>query len=89
MFLFILCWCKEWKLLPDFLQKVKVLGKQFQPILTKDIDIIDQFEDFLRDHYGFVKTMNESQFMDYIINLKSGEPYKDFIKYLPLHPFWL
>jgi hypothetical protein len=87
MFLFISCWCKEWKLLPTFLGKVKVLEKQFRPLLTKNINIIEQFEDFLQEHYGFVKYMNESQFMEYIINVESGEPYKDFIKYIPLHPF--
>ena len=49
--------------------------------------ILKQFEDFLADKYGFVKNMNEAQFMDYIINVESGEAYKDFVKYLPSHPF--
>ena len=49
--------------------------------------MIEQFEDFLQEHYGFVKNMNESQFMDYVINVESRESYKDFIKYYTLHPF--
>ena len=86
IFLFISRWCKEWKLVPTFLQKLKVLEKQFRTLLPADT-ILEQFEDFLQEHYGFVKNMDESQFMDYVINVESGEPYKDFIKYLPLHPF--
>lgn len=80
--LFISRWCKEWKLVPAFLRKLKALEKQFRTLLCTDI-ILEQFEDFLQERYGFVKNMDESQLMNYVINVESGESYKDFIEYLP------
>ena len=43
--------------------------------------LVGQFEYFLADKHGYVKSMDEVQFMDYMINVNSGDDaYKDFVK---------
>ena len=78
----------EWKLLPSFLRKFKVLEHQFQNLLPTNT-VLYQFETFLADKNGIVKHMNEREFMTYIVNLECGEAYKDLVKFLLSQPFWL
>ena len=70
---------KRFPLVPSFLQKFKVLEHQFQELIPANT-ILDQFEFFLSDKYGIVKNMTEGQFVDYMINVESGDAYKDLIK---------
>ena len=71
---------KEWKLVPSFLRKFKVLEQQFRDLLPSST-VIGQFEDFLEEKYGHAKLMNEAQFTDYIINIKSDGVYDELIQY--------
>ena len=73
--------CKEWKLTPTFLQKFKVLESHFRDLLPSDNIVRNQFELFLAEWYGFVKNMNETEFMKYVINVKSAGLYDDFVRY--------
>ena len=65
--------------MPSFLKKFKVLENQFHDLIPSDT-VIGQFEDFLEDKYGYVKSFNEAQFMDYIINVNSGRAYDDLVE---------
>ena len=69
---------EERKLTSMFPKKFKVLETQFCYLIPTDT-VKDQFEDFIEENYEFVKDMNESQFMEYIINIKSGA-YDDFVR---------
>ena len=64
----------EWKLVPSFLRKFKVLEQQFWDLIPSDT-VIDQFKDFLAEKYGHVKSLNEAQFTDYMINVQSNGAY--------------
>jgi len=55
------------------------LEHQFQDLIPANT-ILDQFEFFLSDKYGIVKNKTEGQFVDYMINVESGDAYKDLIK---------
>ena len=70
---------QEWKLVPSFLRKFKVLEQQFRDLLPSDI-VKDQFEDFLAERYGHIKSLNEAQFTDYMVNVHSNEFYGEWIK---------
>ena len=65
--------------MPSFLRKFKVLEQQFRDLIPSDT-LIDQFEDFLVEKYGHVKSMNEAQFTDYMINIQSHRVYDELIK---------
>src|SRR5438552_3306455 len=70
---------QEWKFVPSFLRKFKVLEQQFRDLLPNDI-VKDQFEDFLAERYGHIKSLNEAQFTDYMVNIHSNEFYNEWIK---------
>jgi len=65
--------------MPFFLRKFKVLEKQFHTFIPSDT-LIDQFEDFLSVKYAHVKSMNEAQFTDYMINIQTDRVYKELIQ---------
>jgi hypothetical protein len=69
---------EEWKLTTSFLKKFKILETQFHDLLPINT-VKDQFEDFLMEKYDFIKNMNESIFMQYVINMKS-EVYDHFMR---------
>ena len=56
-----------------------MLEKQFLSLIPSDT-LIDQFEDFLSVKYGHVKSMNEAQFIDYMINIQTDGVYKKLIQ---------
>jgi len=64
---------------PTFLRKFKVLEQQFRDLILSDT-VKDQFEDFLVERYGHVKSLNEAQFTDYMINVQSDGFYDELIK---------
>ena len=65
--------------MPSFLRKFKVLEQQFRDFISSDT-VIDQFEDFLAEKYGHVKSLNEAQFTDYMINVQSNGVYDELIQ---------
>ena len=65
--------------MPSFLRKFKVLEKQFHTLIPSDT-LIDEFEDFLSVKYGHVKSMNEAQFTDYMINIQTDGVYEELIQ---------
>ena len=65
--------------MPSFLRKFKVLEKQFHTLIPSDT-LIDQFEDFLSVKHGHVKSMNEAQFTDYMINIQTDGVYEELIQ---------
>ena len=65
--------------MPSFLRKFKVLEKQFHTLIPSDT-LIDQFEDFLSVKYAYVKSMNEAQFTDYMINIQTDGVYEELIQ---------
>ena len=67
------------KLKPEFLQTLKELEKQFAPLIS-NTTIGSEFVDFLNEHYKDVRDMNESQFVKYILNIRS-DIYPNFIKF--------
>ena len=68
------------KLKSAFLEKCKAAICQ---ICSSTIDI--EFVDFLHEKYYLVKDMNEKQFTEYLINLKS-EIYPNFVRYKSKYP---
>ena len=63
------------KLKPEFLETCKAAEKQFLiPVNTID----HEFVDFLRERYHDVKDMNEKEFVDYVLNVRS-EIYPNFL----------
>jgi len=67
------------KLKPEFLENCKAAEKQFAKLIPRNtIDI--EFVDFLHEKYYIVKDMDEREFTEYIINLKS-EIYYNFVRY--------
>ena len=70
---------QEWKLMPSFLRKSKILEQQFSDLLPNDI-IKNQFDDFLAERYGHIKMLNEAQFTDYMVNVHSNEFHSEWIK---------
>ena len=56
-----------------------MLEQQFRDLIPSDT-LIDQFEDFLSEKYGHVKSMNEAQFTDYMINVQSNGAYDELIQ---------
>jgi hypothetical protein len=64
---------------PSFLRKFKVLEQQFHDLLPNNT-VKDQFEDFLAERFRHVKSFNEAQFTDYMINVQSNEFYDEWIK---------
>ena len=67
------------KLKPEFLQTLKELEKQFAPLIS-NTTIGSEFVDFLNERYKDVRDMNESQFVKYILNVRS-DIYPNFIKF--------
>jgi hypothetical protein len=67
------------KLKSEFLQTLKELEKQFAPLIS-NTTIGSEFVDFLNERYKDVKDMNESQFIKYILNVRS-DIYPNFIKF--------
>jgi hypothetical protein len=65
--------------MPTFLRKFKVLEQQFRDLIPSDT-VKDQFEDFLVERYGHVKSLNEAQFTDYMINVQSAGFYDELVK---------
>ena len=65
--------------MPSFLWKFKVLEQQFHDLLLGDT-IKNQFEEFLAERYGHIKSLNKAQFTDYMINVQSNEFYDELIK---------
>ena len=65
--------------MPTFLRKFKVLEQQFRDLILSDT-VKDQFEDFLVERYGHVKSLNEAQFTAYMINVQSHGFYDELIK---------
>ena len=39
-----------------------------------------KFEDFLMERYDYVKDMNETEFMRFVINVNPDSPYDDFVR---------
>src|SRR5439155_21420245 len=66
------------KLKPEFLRACKALEKKF---CTRPTTIESEFVDFLNDSYKDVRNMNESQFLKYILNVRSNI-YPNFIRYI-------
>ena len=48
-------------------------------MLLPSTTVRNQFEDFLMERYDFVKGLHETDFIQYIINVKIGSPYDDFV----------
>ena len=67
------------KLKPEFLQTLKELEKQFARLIS-NTTIGSEFVDFLNERYKDVRDMNESQFVKYILNVRS-DIYPNFIKF--------
>jgi hypothetical protein len=64
---------------PTFLRKFKVLEQQFRDLILSNT-VKDQFEDFLVERYRYVKSLNEAQFTDYMVNVQSNGFYDELIK---------
>ena len=67
------------KLKPEFLETCKAAEKQFQNLIPVNT-IEHEFVDFLRKRYHDVKDMNENEFVDYVLNVRS-EIYPNFLRY--------
>lgn len=65
--------------MPSFLRKFKTLEQQFRDLIPSNT-LIDQFEDFLVEKYEHIKSMNEAQFTDYMINVQSNGVYDELIQ---------
>jgi hypothetical protein len=73
----------EWKLTPEFLKKCTVLEKTFKELISPLDNIIKpQFEDFIMQNWDAVKKMDESQFVNFVINEKEDGPFQDLVKYV-------
>ena len=68
------------KLKPEFLRICKVLEKQFAPTLISNTTIESEFIDFLNKRYKNVRNMDETEFLKYILNVRS-DIYPNFIKF--------
>ena len=66
---------------PEFFRACKALEKQFAPDLIPNTTIESEFVDFFNDSYKDVRNMNESQFLKYILNVRSNI-YPNFIRYI-------
>jgi hypothetical protein len=80
-------WWIETKLTPEFLSKCTILQKQFQPLLASD-SLRAEFEDFLIEYHSYVKDMDESKFMQFIINQPFGGGYDDLIRSVTFRLYW-
>ena len=67
------------KLKPEFLETYKAAEKQFQNLIPVNT-IEHQFVDFLGERYHDMKDMNEKEFVDYVLNVRS-EIYPNFLRY--------
>ena len=56
-----------------------MLEQQFCDLIPSDT-LIDQFEDFLAVKYGHIKSLNEVQFTDHMINVPSHGVYDELIQ---------
>jgi hypothetical protein len=73
----------EWKLTSEFLKKCTVLEKTFKELISPiDNTVKLQFEDFIMQHWNVVKHMNESQFVNFVVNEKMNGPFQDLVKYI-------
>ena len=63
----------------SFLRKFKILRQQFRDLISSDT-VKNQFEDFLVERYGHLKSLNEMKFIDYMINIQFNEFYDELIK---------
>jgi hypothetical protein len=64
----------------EYLNHCDVLQDQFGRLLTLQSPLRSQFQDFLRENFMYLKDMNETQFMDFMINQKLTGVYDDFIR---------
>ena len=67
-------------MISEYLDHCDILQAQFGLLLTLQSPLRCQFQDFLRENFMFLKDMNESQFMDFMINQKFNGIYDDFIR---------
>ena len=68
---------------PDFLETCKAAEKQFRNLIPANT-IDHEFIDFLHERFHDVKNMNEKEFVEYILNIKS-EIYPNFLQYILIH----
>ena len=67
------------KLKPTFLGMCKAMKKQFQDLIPPNT-IEQKFVDFLNEQFYDVKDMNEREFIQYILNIRS-EIYPNFLRF--------
>lgn len=67
------------KLKPTFLEMCKAMEKQFQHLIPPNT-IQQEFVDFLNERFRDVKDMNEREFIQYILNIRS-EIYPNFLRF--------
>jgi len=71
---------EDWKFTSEFEKKFKSLETAFKA-LVPSTTLTHQFQSFLIEHHGSVRTMDEKGFMDFLFGQSPDDTrYGDFIK---------
>jgi len=77
-----MCTCvnEDWKFTLEFEKKFKTLERAFIA-LVPSTTLASQFQNFLIEHHGTVRTMDEKGFVDFLLGQSPHDTrYGDFVK---------